>query len=241
MRVRKDWVDFIRAAAIIMVVVQHTVGNATGARMFVSFLTLSAVPAFVVLMGYTKALSICSFYRRKENKGKSILTYTCKAMLPVLCAYLIANVVYMIEEAAGYLEYNLLWNYLLNFGAASGPLYFIRYFVLFSLWAPVLYVALAMMNRIPNIVFRRGCAILFLGAMWFLGYYGNQMVFGSSYLFLYVLGMMPVVMPLHHWERRSVCILGVPLCAGGGYSLLAFLSGMVSCHDEWNRLSENRT
>ena len=74
MRVRKDWVDFIRAAAIIMVVVQHTVGNATQARMFVSFVTVSAVPAFVVLMGYTKALSICSFYRRKENKGKSILT-----------------------------------------------------------------------------------------------------------------------------------------------------------------------
>ena len=109
-----------------------------------------------------------------------------------------------------------------------GPFYFMRYYIVLSILAPIVYVVLHALEKIK----KRGKGtpkykVAFLIILWFIGYYLRNRLhaLGASYLAIYALGIMigmeydKVVEYLS--KRRMIVFLGW------------LLSVMFSCNTFW--------
>lgn len=191
---KKEWIYQIRGLAIIAVVVCHQQGILHDSE-FIQLLTLYSVTTLVFLMGVTKAISLKRHYTSHAHP-EGMVKYSLRAMTPVLCSYLIASFAYLsIDSGKKWvtgLSYNTVLENLLDFSASS-EFYFIRYYILFSLYAPFLYAI------IKYIIYKKELkkyrTLLEAGVfllVWIVGYesIGRVEVFGASYLFVYSVGLL---------------------------------------------------
>lgn len=183
----KKWIYQLRGMAIIAVVVCHQQFILHSSEL-IQMLTLYSVTTFVFLMGYTGFLSC------KKNSisicKEGCLIYSLKKMSGVLCEYCVATVCYLI--VAGKFtgtQFDVLFSRLFSFSAA-GPLYFIRYYIVFTLLAPYIYYLISKATLIS-----KGKSVLYILLFlvcYILGYVaiGTIDCLGGSYLSIYVLGMI---------------------------------------------------
>ena len=218
---RKNWIYCIRGLAIIAVVVCHQQGVLHESE-YIQLVSLYSVTTLVFLMGLTKALSIRS---HSQEIGRSIAGYTVRSMVPVLLAYAFANSVYL-YIAIGRVDLVECWHTMLTF-STSGPFYYIRYYIILSVLAPLLYtlsrrILLSGQSRVR----RYALAFLYIFALWMIGYYTTWSfnVLASSYLSIYTVGLCVGVLLMERpADVNKKLLLGFgAVCLVGGFILTYF-------------------
>ena len=94
-----------------------------------------------------------------------ILTYSINSMLPTLYSYIAASFFYSYRKLGG-ADLNAILSNILSFSASS-PFYFIRYYILLSLWAPLLFtiIKLILMKPAPKLQ-KAATMICFFVILW---------------------------------------------------------------------------
>lgn len=223
-KAKRNWIYCIRGLAIIAVVVCHQQGILHGSE-YIQLASLYSVTTLIFLMGLTKALSLC---RHGEEARASLLRYSARSMAPTLIAYGFATLAYL-YIATDQVDLAKWWHSLLTF-SASGPFYFIRYYLILSLLGPVLFafarriLALRGPDGSPagrSASVRRGAeTAAFLFALWMIGYLTTDGfdILGSSYLPVYGAGICVGIYILEgsfRFNRKLLLSLGI-VCLGGG-------------------------
>lgn len=168
-------------------------------------------------MGVTKSFSLSKHYSAKENQT-TLLVYTLKSMLPTLCAYFVATFFYLTSHEQIGLDYNVLLTSLLSF-SASRPFYFILYYILLSLWAPILFTLIKYVLTKYDHQIRFFLLIITLVIIWTIGYISiNRIdIFGQSYLFVYSVGLL--LGQLKEYEVKKIYFIP---------SFMVLLFGLIS-------------
>lgn len=185
---KENWIYQIRGLAIIAVVVCHQQWLLHDSEIIQMF-TLYSVTTLIFLMGVTKAISLKGHYA-VNNESSGILVYSFKSMLPLLCAYTVATFVYSSYKQE--IDFNRTWSDLLGF-SAFGPAYFIRHYILLSLYAPFLYAVIKyILCKDTQKYYKIIIFALFFTLVWIIGYgsIGRLDVVGQSYLFVYSVGLL---------------------------------------------------
>lgn len=186
---RQNWIYQIRGLAIIAVVIchqQHLLHESEIIQLF----SLYSVTALIFLMGVTKSISLKSHFHQSDSQ-MSILMYSLKAMVPTLCAYMVASFFYTYDPEVG-IDLNTLLASSLSFSACV-PFYFVKYYILLSLWAPLLYAAIKFILGCQlKKTKKSGLLILMYFLLWLIGYesIGRMDIFAQSYLFVYSCGLL---------------------------------------------------
>lgn len=167
-------------------------------------------------MGVTKALSI----KKSAINQEGILRYTLRSVTPVLCSYIVATFVYSYR---GTLDYNALLTKILDF-SACGVFYFIEYFLILSLWAPLLYVIIrSFICKKIQIKYKLILGFFIFMLIWRVGYLSMDgwNIFGQSYLFVYSIGLLigQIELPKIKW---IYCIPGFMVLLAGLLSTKRF-------------------
>jgi len=236
---KKKWIYQIRAVAVIAVVICHQQGLLHSSEL-VQLLTLYSVSLFVLCMGITKAISLNNFnLKYNQIKNYTLTKYTVNSMQSCLSTYLVATIAYLVQMKLFTIE--TFFNSLLNFNA-SAPLYFIRYYIVFSIIAPVLF---SMVKIIYNLklskLMKMAAVSLFLLSTFVVGYLTLDTylyILGGSYLFIYssglVIGLLieyeePLKIKIRHY------ILGLFLFLIGLYSTKIFYFERVAGNFTYNK------
>lgn len=198
---RQKWIYQIRGLAIIAVVICHQQDILHNTEVLQGF-TLYSVTTLVFLMGMTKALSI------KKHLGAGgqfdrIFVYSLKSMLPVLSSYIVATFIYSYRNLGGGINYNTVLANILDFSASS-PFYFIEYYIMLTLWAPLLYSAIKyLIYKDIQKKYKVLLGIILYVCIWGTGYWsiGRMNVFGQSYFFVYSVGLFAGQMELPRAKR----------------------------------------
>ena len=135
-------------------------------------------------MGVTKALSMKKHYA-SDSQCDKIFVYSLKSMFPVLCSYIVATFIYSYKNLGGGINYNTILANILDF-SASGPFYFIEYYIMLTLWAPLLYSAIKyLICKNIQKKYKVLLGIMLYIFIWGAGYWsiGRMNVFGQSYFF----------------------------------------------------------
>lgn len=228
---KKKWIYQIRALAILAVVVCHQQSVLHNTEV-VQAITLYSVTTLIFLMGLTKSYSLINARMKKYN---SIWQYSGKSICAVLMSYAVASFFYTYQEL-GYIDNDVYVNHLINF-SACGPFYFVKYYILLSLWAPLIYSSIKKAYEISENIFTR--IFLLIGvylAFWLIGYIstGNIDIFGSSYLFVYALGMGIGILGQDNFikiNNKVFAVIAVFTLLFGGISTKRFY---------WARVAGNR-
>ena len=186
---KQNWIYQTRGLAVIAVVVCHQQWILHKSEV-IQLLSLYSVTTLIFLMGVTKAFSLKSHYCENPRHMK-ILTYSINSMLPTLYSYIAASFFYSYRQLGG-ADLNAILSNILSFSASS-PFYFIRYYILLSLWAPLLFtiIKLILMKPAPKLQKAATMIIAFV-FIWLTGYcsIGKMEIFGQSYLFVYSAGLL---------------------------------------------------
>ena len=234
---KKQWIYQIRGLAIIAVVTEHQMGS-THHSETIQLFTLFCVTTLVYLMGVTKALSLKERIQ-KDIFSDGILRYSIKSMLPVLCSFIVATFLYLCTcSGTGWIPggtspYSTVLTSALDFNA-SGPFYFIRYYILLSLWAPCLYAAIKRVLPPPERFFQGACLLLLLLIfIWIVGYWsiGKVDIFGESYLFVYSCGLLTGQLREYPHTHQRIWIMPA--------SILLILGLISTKHFYWARIAGN--
>ena len=184
-----NWIYYVRALAVFAVVVCHQQGILHYSE-FVQLLTLFSVPVLVVMMGITSSI----WYGKRVNSLNAetdIFASLAKKMMPVLFTYIFATFVYLVFDSgqlAGINDYKVFLDALLSFNA-SGPFYFIEYYIALTLVSPFLYLLVKRINGSKSPIIWQ---VLLVIACLCLGYVLFPYVhcLGGSFLSLYASGMI---------------------------------------------------
>lgn len=188
---KQNWIYQIRGLAIIAVVLCHQQGILHKTDIL-QMLSLYSVTTLIFLMGVTKAFSLKS-HLTGNDCDKKILAYSLKSMLPTICSYIVATFFYVfyISAPGGYMDYNILLTNILSFSTCA-PFYFLEYYILLSLWAPLLF---SVIKNVLDKDIRKSRKIPALGMVliiiWIIGYISIDInILGQSYLFVYSVGLL---------------------------------------------------
>lgn len=176
---KKEWIYQIRAIAIIAVVVCHQQYILHRSEV-IQLITLYSVTTLIFLMGVTKFYSL---NKSGLERYGSIWRYSINSMNSVLLSYAVASFLYTYQRE-GKLDNVVYLKHLINF-SASAPFYFVKYYFWLTIWAPFIYMII---KKVYQRVF---LTVLVFLVFWIFGYIttGNLNIFGSSYLFVYALGL----------------------------------------------------
>lgn len=171
---------------------------------YIQCATLYSVTSLIFCMGITKGISIRKFFAT-ENKIP-VISYTIKAMKPVLLSYVIVTSITDIF-INGVTDWFQVFEHLLRFNAA-GPFYFILLYIKLSLWAPLIYTPFYYIELNTKKGTRCLLVILLLLFIWNLGYFSINVcdIFGQSYLFVYSLGIIVSFMNIQKISLKSFSI-----------------------------------
>ena len=140
---------FLRGLAIIGVVVCHQIHFLHNSN-WVNCFTIYSVSMLIFCAGITKTFSINSYIKKKnlDREDYTWMSYTCNSLKPIVASYVFCCTAYGI--------YYKLWNghsfhkllvSIVEFGL-SGPFYFMRYYIVLALLAPILYIIIRIIGRI---------------------------------------------------------------------------------------------
>lgn len=191
-----DELYMIRGLAIIGVVVCHQIGFLHASN-WINCFTIYAVPSLILCMGITKALSLKNYVKKQNIAGEQYdwVQYTVNSFKSILISYGFCCIVYGV--------YYQLWNgssfhellvAIMECGL-SGPFYFMRYYIVLTILAPVLYMFIVMIENPRGggqKVYSCLSKIGFLLVLWIVGYIfrASLSALSCSYLSLYTFGMM---------------------------------------------------
>ena|GEM_PF-512214 len=192
--IKKQWIDVIKAVAIIAVVIDHSY-RLLYDNSYIQQCSFFSVTVFIFLSGITSFYSIS---RRGNDFG---LKETFRRIKPILIPYIFATAIYLIC-ANNFFDFKTFWNSVINFNA-SPPFYFVLFYIQLVIISPLLY---HLINRFEINVRRARnliCAnVLLLAVVIFAAFLsvnytfvlnvhgGGKFLFGGTYLIIYYLGML---------------------------------------------------
>lgn len=216
------WIDCAKFLAILAVLIDHTKGILYEGET-VQYIFFYSVAVFFFLSGMTSYYSLRS---RKETG----LSWVGRRLWRILVPYLAAVAVYQYVKS-GYL-FSLgnfvLWA--LNFNV-EGSFYFVLIYLQLIAAAPVLYLITVFCRRGRFSVL---CRAGYLAAVWLFSmflvkhtfaletYGGGNYMFGATYLFLFVMGMIAADMQIELRSIKSAAAASVGAVIVYG-AVLAFL------------------
>ncbi|MGG4144496.1 acyltransferase [Paenibacillus algorifonticola] len=182
---RYDWIDFLKALAMIAVVLNHTYNIIFTDRVLLLH-TIFSVTMFVFVAGITAAISID---RQKEVKPKFIMRRISGILIP----YTLAALMYNLYVYKGVFSLSGFFVELITFSYPA--MYYIAFFIQLVLISTLLFKIIKAQHKSPLI-------ILVIGLIYFLSVYltentivsnialagGN--ILGGTYLFVYALGIL---------------------------------------------------
>jgi len=176
------WLDLLKGIAMIAVVIDHLYSYYQNSS--IQYHTGFHVSLFILIAGFTSAISI-------QNRGGVVnFSYIFKRILKIFIPYLIATLIYCLF----YRYFNLLtiFQKIITFSVA-GPLYFVFFYIQLIAISCFIY---RLVNHNKSNFFDIPLIIIFFLLSFLLNkfkiinsfYGGSGVLFGGSFLFLYVLG-----------------------------------------------------
>lgn len=154
-----------------------------------------------------------------------------KKVSPIMCSYIVATLSYLVfitKELAGTNDYNILIQKLFSFSASS-PLYFIEYYLAFTLLSPIIFAFIVQMSKHKshNVSYFCLTCITFC-----IGYFsvGYLHFLGGSYLAIYTIGMLWGYNDCHFWNKKVLAIIGIVFLVFGLLSTKMFYFNRVAGH-----------
>jgi len=212
-----SWLYQIRGMAMIAVVVCHQQYLLHSSE-WIQLLTLYSVTVLIFCAGITRSISL---KRWAEHSGGlhvcAFLRYLAGKLAPILCSYLIATIAYLTLQHRWTGDIAaVLVNALLTF-SASGPLYFIKYYVVLTCLSPILQamVTWAFSDRsrkwVSGLRLSAVLILTFLIGCWSLG---RLSLLGGSYLSVYTAGIAFGSRPFPALRKRDLPVIAVALLYG---------------------------
>lgn len=199
---RENWIDFCRGIAIIAVIIDHT------SSYYPSLLVLHtafSVPMFVFLGGITSCMSL-------ERRTQPTAKYIVKRLRPIIGPYLVANAAYQfVNDKLVFSLHNYLTTLFLFSG--SPPFYFLVFYPQLIILSPYLYewfirnksymiCAVALMaSYAVSLISQHHTFILDVHG-------GGKYLFGGTFLFLFVAGMVTFQLFLKRYANLNYWIIG---------------------------------
>lgn len=196
---RVDWIDHLKGLAIIGVVTNHLYGISFNSVTFRN-LTGFSVPLFILLAGYTSAISI--------SRGKKYSVFLKSRFKNILIPYFLVSIFYQLTNSQHPTSIKLLLVNLSTF-SANPVLYFVFFYLQLILVGPIIFTVLNKSNSFKKIFWLVLIFLLSLsinryfnfnslllpqdktiGGVYINGYIlGANKLLGGSYLFLFSLGI----------------------------------------------------
>lgn len=140
---------FLRGLAIIGVVVCHQI-NFLHVSNWINCITIYSVSMLIFCAGITKSFSINNYVKKKNMSGEKYvwMSYTCNSLKSSVVSYSFCCIIYGIYYKLwnGYSFHELIVS-IVEFGL-SGPFYFMRYYIVLAVLAPMLYVMIRMVGKL---------------------------------------------------------------------------------------------
>ena len=178
------WINFLKGAAMLAVVFDHLYGLVYK-NTFVHDLTIYSVTLFIILAGYTSSMSI----------GRTKLPYKpyiYKRLAAIIVPYLVATLIYHLNANKLHFDFNVFKNQVVMFNA-SGPFYFILFFIQLIVISPLLYKLFQRRALYQQLAVLFGIYLISSYLSHFTSisnYYGGAgRILGGSYLFVFCLGI----------------------------------------------------
>lgn len=178
------WINFLKGMAILAVIFDHLYTIVYNSD-FIHSLTIYSVTLFILLAGVTSSISL-------QKKNTTYTKYIKKRILGIGIPYLIATLIYHLYQNHMFFNLNVFIKQLIMFNA-SGPFYFVQFYIQIILLAPLIYNMLTK-RMIPKQVLVMFLIYLFSAYLThytsIANFYGGAgKVLGGSYLFVFSLGM----------------------------------------------------
>ncbi|MFX3632167.1 MAG: acyltransferase [Candidatus Pristimantibacillus sp.] len=208
------WIDFLKGVAILAVVLDHLHGIIYNNTQ-IHLLTQYSVTLFILLAGVTSGIS-------NSNNTLKYSPYIIRKLRSIFIPYMLATVIYHIVANSYHFNFELFKQQLIMFNA-SGPFYFVLFYMQLVIVSPFLYKLFA--NRA---IYQQGILlIVFYFISKYLthytaieGYYGGAgKLLGGSYLFVFCFGIV-VYLNLHLLDRVKKVWLWIGLLLSVGIYLL---------------------
>lgn len=178
------WLDLLKGIAMIAVVVDHL--YAYYQNLTIQYHTGFHVSLFILVAGFTSAISI-------QNRGGLVnFSYIIKRILKIFVPYLIATLIYCLYYEI--FDLSIIFKKIYTFSVA-GPLYFVFFYI--QLIA-ISYFIYKLVNHKKSNFLDIALIIIFYLLAFFLNkhkiinsfYGGSGVLFGGSFLFLFILGFI---------------------------------------------------
>ena len=213
---RIEWLDMIRGLCIIAVVVCHQQGILHTSE-YIQFLTLYSVTGLIFAMGFTKGMSLTKHIINNANENiSSLLRCSVWSMKRTLLSYVLVTIVVL--EYQHVTDFNDILSHILSFDALP-PLYFIRHYIVLTLWSPILFFVLSQIIKTCGKL-RYIYSFLILLSTWIIGYISISKleIFCQSYFFVYTFGMLLSIVGMLKANIRNLILSMVTLMWGGWLS-----------------------
>lgn len=182
---RYEWVDIMKAVAILAVILNHTVGLIFESQLILLHTGFS-VTLFIFLSGITSSISI-------SNKEEVNLKYLWNRLKSPVASYIVASFVYHVFVSNYRFDFIPFINQILTF-SASPPFYFFAFYFQLVLCSTILY---KIINYKKSFLYHVAILIIILIVSNYLTTHtliGNIMggggnLLGGTYLFVYSLGI----------------------------------------------------
>lgn len=187
-----DELYFLRGLAIIGVVVCHQIYFLHSSN-WVNCFTIYSVPMLIFCAGITKIFSINRYIKKKNSNKENYtwMSYTYSSLKPIVVSYAFCCIIYGVYYKLwnGYSFHKLLV-LIVEFNL-SAPFYFMKYYIVLAILAPILYFAIRMIGKwggVKGIIVGIGLVIV----LWMIGYIFRVAfsALGGSYLSIYGFGML---------------------------------------------------
>lgn len=200
---RYEWIDFLKALAMIAVILNHTY-NIIFTNRILLLHTIFSVTMFVFIGGITASASI---ERQKEINS----AYLIRRISSILIPYVFAALIFNLYTYKGVFSLTVYFNELINFSYPA--MYYIAFFIQLILVSTVLFKIIKAKYHSPLIV-------LVLGLLYLLSFYSTKYttvaniglaggnILGGSYLFVFSLGILfYMCMPKLSNKKANLSIL----------------------------------
>lgn len=187
---REHWIDCLKVIAILAVLVDHTKGILYTNEM-IRFASYYSVSLFVILGGIT------GYQSNKKHIKEPYVKNVVRQIGSLIVPYAVATAVYLFynNKSLNLKEYLLALG---NF-TASGPFYFVLFYVQLLVISRFLYLVVEVTGKSPyakilyiiEVVVSIVCSWFFIKYTYVLPVHGGgQFLFGGTYFTLYFLGML---------------------------------------------------
>lgn len=207
------WIDCIKFVAILAVITNHLQNIAYSSGLIESA-SFFSVTVFVLASGIT------SFYSIQRHIECSVWTELGRKLRAILIPYMIATFLYQIVFER-FFSIHVYLRHLIKFDA-SGPFYFVAFYIQLILVAPLLYKLLIWVSKTKHVrwgyVIIFGCILLVsVLAMnytsMFDSYGGARYLLGGTYLVVYLLGMFFAHMRIESIRIKAKKSIFIGLCS----------------------------